>query len=178
MYNSAADFQTHVETLSNTHFDIESLDCTILNPRSLPASSVKGGSGNDNADFERRMSLMVTVGGSVRLEEKFTGPMREFSETFVLAPDPAKLPALGQKVEFVKGWQKEWAIQTQNFRFTEWGASEIDGADKKTDGIKELEMKAANGAGGKRAFGGPAGGRGFASHFAAAGLNVKGKGKA
>jgi NTF2-related export protein 1/2 len=124
------------------------------------------------------MSLMVTVGGSVRLDEKFTGPMREFSETFVLAPDPEKLPALGKKVEFIKGWQKEWVIQTQNFRFTEWGASEIEGAGKKEVGAKEVEMKAANGAAGKRAFGGPSGGRGFASHFAAAGLNIKGKGKA
>lgn len=91
--------------------------------------------------------------------------MREFSETFVLIPNPEKLPT--SKPTFDRGWAKEWLIQTQNFRFTEWGANEIRG-------VKDEAMK-TNGAE-RNTFRG--GNRGIASQFAAAGLFAKGKGKA
>lgn len=125
---------------------------------------MKGGSGQDSQDFDRRMSIQVVAMGSVRLEEPLKGPIREFSETFVLAPNPEKLPTA--KPTFEKGWNKEWIIQTQNFRFTEWGASEVGG-------VKDEDMK-TNGEG-KNAFQGR--NKGIASQFAAAGLLVKGKGK-
>lgn len=109
------------------------------------------------------MSIAVVATGSVRLEEPLKGPMREFAETFVLVPNTQK--QVPPKPMFEKGWQQEWLIQTQNFRFTEWGASEVnDGKaeDPKANGVKNV-FQGRN--------------QGVAKHFAAAGLTIKGKGK-
>lgn len=61
--------------------------------------------GKSKRELERNMSLTVQVSGYVRLFERKEGPMRGFSETFVLVP--GKGGAGG----------REWVIQTQNFRF-------------------------------------------------------------
>jgi NTF2-related export protein 1/2 len=163
-FNDGAEFQDYYEGLSHTHYDIENLDCNILNPKFIAAAAVKGGSGDDSQDLDRRMSIQVVAMGSVRLEEPLKGPIREFSETFILIPNSEKLPT--PKPTFDKGWHKEWIIHTQNFRFTEWGASEVPG-------VKDEEMK-TNGEG-KNVFQGR--NKGIANQFAAAGLLVKGKGK-
>ena len=60
-------------------------------------------------------------------------------------------------------------IQTQNFRFTEWGTNEIEG-------VKDEVMK-VNGAT-KGENGVPARNKGIAAQFAAAGLLVRGQAKA
>jgi NTF2-related export protein 1/2 len=136
-----------------------------LNEKLLDPAEVKGGSGDASKDFDRRMSIQVVTMGSVRLEEPLKGPIREFSETFVLVPNPEKL--LTPNPTFEKGWQKEWLIQTQNFRFTEWGANEIGGP------VKDVETKA----GGESKNSTQARNKGIAAQFAAAGLFAKGKGK-
>jgi hypothetical protein len=110
------------------------------------------------------MTIQVVVTGSMRLEEQLKGPMREFAESFVLVPNVGI--EVKPKPMFEKGWQNEWLIQTQNFRFTEWGATEVGAG-------KEGETK-ANGT--KNVFQGR--NQGVAKAFAAAGLTAKGKGKA
>lgn len=164
VYNEGTDFQTYFEGLTHTHYDIEALDCTILNPRCISAAQLKNGSGDDTKDLERRMSVQVVVTGSVRLEEPLKGPMREFAETFVLVPNLEK--TVPPRPTFDKGWDKEWVIQTQNFKFTEWGASEVP-TDKMEEDKTNGEKKGVRG-----------GNKGIASQFAAAGLFIKGKGKA
>jgi NTF2-related export protein 1/2 len=171
VFHDAAEFQTHYETLTHTHFDLEGLDCNIINKKFLPSSEVQGGGGDDSQDFDRRMSIAVTVMGSIRLEEPLKGPIREFSENFVLVPNRDKLPK--PRPTFEKGWHQEWVIQTQNFRFTEWGASEIGGG-KTEPGKSDMKME-TNGEK-RNQFQGR--NKGIASQFAAAGLLIKGKGKA
>ncbi|KAF2708573.1 hypothetical protein K504DRAFT_502597 [Pleomassaria siparia CBS 279.74] len=165
LYNEGSSFQEYFEGLTHTHFELESLDVDVLNPKFLPASDLLGGSNNDAEDHDRRMSIAIVVTGCVRLEEPLKGPMREFAETFVLIPNREK--QLPPKPSFEKGWHQEWLIQTQNFRFTEWGATEV--GDAKSEGTKVPT-------GPRNVFQGR--NQGVAKHFAAAGLTIKGKGKA
>ncbi|KAF2015702.1 hypothetical protein BU24DRAFT_422012 [Aaosphaeria arxii CBS 175.79] len=170
VFSDVVALQTRIQTLPHTWFDVESLDCDVLNPKFIPASEVKNGSGNDDEDLHRRMSITVAVAGAIRMEEQFKGPLREFSETFVLVPNPEKLTT--KAVHFDKGWQKEWLIQSQNFRFTEWSANElVDPAEASVP--METDKTRVNG--GKNTFRGT--NKGIAGQFAAAGL-LKGKGKA
>ena len=109
-----ASFQKMFENdMPYTHYDVQSLDCHVLNPTSLAADKVQGGSGAEDKDIERRMSIVVAVSGSVRLEEPQKGPLRGFSETFVLVPNPEKAVGKGPKAE-----KKGWLVQNQNFRYT------------------------------------------------------------
>lgn len=176
-YDDAASLQSHVQGLTHTYFDVESLDCDVLNPKHLPASQVTNGSGNDGDDLVRRMSITVMVMGSVRLEEQLKGPIREFSETFVLVPNPEKLLTNG--INFDKGWQKEWLVLSQNFRFTEWGVIEVTEGDPSIDISTPMETdKNKNKANGSSTNTFRGSNKGIAGQFAAAGLLAKGKGKA
>lgn len=167
LYADAMAFQTYFEGLTHTYFDAEDLDCTVLNPKHLPASQLKNGSGDESMDLERRMSITVVVMGSVRLEEQLKGPIREFSESFVLVPNPEKLT--GKNVNLDRGWQHEWLIQSQNFRFTEWSVNEVeDGDTSAADGANKPKVDA----GSKTNTFNP-GNKGIAGQFAAAGLFLK-----
>ncbi|KAF2281025.1 uncharacterized protein EI97DRAFT_18650 [Westerdykella ornata] len=162
VYDNGDAFQEFYEGLTHTHYDVEALDCTVLNRKAIPAAAVQGGSGDDSRDFDRRMSVQISASGSVRLKEPLKGPIRVFSDVFVLVPNSEKLPS--PKPTFEKGWQKQWVIQTQSFRFTEWSPDEIAGAkvdEAKTtsEGKKELKGR----------------GRGIANQFAAAGIFAKGR---
>ncbi|KAF2749305.1 hypothetical protein M011DRAFT_475409 [Sporormia fimetaria CBS 119925] len=165
VYNDGIEFQNYFEMLTHTHYDLEALDCNILNPKLVDAAAVRGGTADDAKDLDRRMAVQVVATGSVRLEEPLKGPIREFSETFVLVPNPERLPSA--KPTFEKGWQKEWLIQTQNFRFTEWGANEVGGGNAIP---KEVVMKTNGVTEGRN--------KGIAQQFAAAGLLGKGKARA
>lgn len=91
-----------------THYEMQSVDCQIIN-KSFPtatATGVKPASQRAVKD----MSLLVIVSGYVRFGESQDLPQRGFSETFILAPNPAA--DQGPKG---KG-KREWAIQSQNFR--------------------------------------------------------------
>lgn len=171
LYTDVTAFQTFFEGLTHTYFDAEDLDCGVLNPKYLPASELKNGSGDDSKDLERRMSITVVVVGSIRLEEQLKGPIREFSESFVLVPNPEKLT--GNKINFDKGWNHEWLIQNQNFRFTEWSVNEVEEGGTKAPAAADKPK--VNG-GPKTSFN--TGNRGIAGQFAAAGLFVKKPGTA
>ncbi|KAI9693926.1 MAG: hypothetical protein M1822_003197 [Bathelium mastoideum] len=95
-----------IEEMPFTHYEIQSVDCHVLNPNLKPLQSGR------KAEAERNMSLLVTVSGWVRLQEAGKGPTRGFSETFVLLPNEEYSR---QKVP--KTDKKSWLIQTQNFRY-------------------------------------------------------------
>ena len=60
-----ASFQKMFENdMPYTHYDVQSLDCHVLNPTSLAADKVQGGNGAEDKDIERRMSIVVAVSGS------------------------------------------------------------------------------------------------------------------
>ncbi|GAB7366674.1 hypothetical protein MBLNU230_g8657t1 [Neophaeotheca triangularis] len=82
-------------------FEAESVNAHVLNPALEP---LQGGS---KKDAEMNMSLIVQVSGSVRLIERKEGPLRGFSDSFVLVPNR----------EAATTNKKSWLIQTQNFRF-------------------------------------------------------------
>ncbi|KAF2810391.1 NTF2-like protein [Mytilinidion resinicola] len=94
-----------------THYEVQSFDCHVLNPTAMAPDKLKGGSGEQDKDIEKRMSIVVLVSGTVRLDEPKTGPLKQFSETFVLVPNPEKT-ANGPKSVV-----KAWVIQNMNFRF-------------------------------------------------------------
>ncbi|OCK77236.1 putative nuclear transport factor 2 domain protein [Lepidopterella palustris CBS 459.81] len=111
--NTGQEVQQTFEVMPYTHYDVQSLDCHVLNPTALAPEKVVGGSGEADKDIERRLSIVAVVNGSVRLEEPKEGPLRGFSETFVLVPNPEKALGKGPKAEL-----KGWLIQNQNFRYT------------------------------------------------------------
>lgn len=120
------------------HPTAESLNCSILEPKWLPAETLKGGSGNADADLERRMSILVYISGSIRVGQKLKGPLRLFYETFMLVPNPAFDPVDTRLNSAFKGKDRDgtykhpFLIQNQNFSFTEWGEGELKmGADGK-----------------------------------------------
>jgi len=86
------------------HFDVHTVDCQVLNPNYDHTSTVKA---------EKNISILVMVNGLVRLEDRKTGPLKEFSETFVLIPNIEKFSTgKGAMAE-----KRNWLIQTQNFRY-------------------------------------------------------------
>lgn len=85
-----------------THFEVQSLDCHILNP-SIPTAS------NNPKEVEKSFSILIVVSGLVRLEEPKNGPLKGFTETLVLAPNRDKANK--------KGPRRDWLIQNQNFRY-------------------------------------------------------------
>ena len=96
-----------VNEMPYTHFDTQSLDCHILNPE-YPGSEKSTG----KQDLSKSMSIVVSINGSVRLEERHNGPLRGFSETLVLVPNTEK--AAGKSSTAHK---KNWLIQQQTLRF-------------------------------------------------------------
>jgi NTF2-related export protein 1/2 len=103
LIQDAAAFQeTFEKQMPWTHFEPQSVNAHVLNPNLNP------GDGKSKRDAERNMSLVVQVSGYVRLVERKEGPMRGFSDSFVLVPNPdTGKQDVGQK----------WLVQSQNFRF-------------------------------------------------------------
>ena len=95
-----------IEEMPFTHYEIQSVDCHVLNPNLNPLESGR------KVEAERNMSLLVSVSGWVRLQEAAKGPTRGFSETFVLVPNEEY-----SKKKVPNTNKKSWLIQTQNFRY-------------------------------------------------------------
>ena len=64
-------------------------------------------------DHERNVSLVVQVSGYVRYHERKDGPMRGFSDNFVLVPNTEQV---GGRQTGKLDHGRKWVIQTQNFR--------------------------------------------------------------
>ncbi|KAL3487346.1 hypothetical protein BJX62DRAFT_9379 [Aspergillus germanicus] len=91
-----------VNQMPPSHYEVQSVDCQIINKQFPAATPGRQPSTKD-------MSMLVIVSGYVRFGESRDLPQRGFSETFVLVPNTSN--------ETVKGRRKrDWIIQTQNFR--------------------------------------------------------------
>jgi len=95
-----------------TYFDVQSLNAHVINPSVAQLDSQKGQP--TKKDLEQNVSVMVQVSGSVRLVERKEGPLRAFSDTFVLLPNKEDVGAKGKAKS---GEGRSWLIQSQNFRF-------------------------------------------------------------
>lgn len=108
-YSDAAAFQeTFEKQMPWTHFEAQSVNVHVLNPCMVPLGEKAG-----KKDAERNMSLVVQVSGYVRLVERKEGPMRGFSDSFVLVPNKEEVGGRGTK----GGEGRKWLVQSQNFRF-------------------------------------------------------------
>ena len=107
--SDAALFQErYVKQMPYTHFDAQCVNVHVLNRCVLPAE------GKSKRDAERNMSFVVQVSGSVRLEERKEGPLRGFSDSFILVPNKEEVGGRGTGKQDVG---KKWLIQSQTFRF-------------------------------------------------------------
>ncbi|KAF1982395.1 hypothetical protein K402DRAFT_407735 [Aulographum hederae CBS 113979] len=91
-----AEYQEHYHLMPFTLFDVQVMDCHVLNPE-----LTKG------ADTKLNFTIAVLVSGTVRLDENVGGESKGFSETLVLVPSKTKL----------KGKGRSWVIQSMNFRY-------------------------------------------------------------
>lgn len=107
--NDATVFATRFEKeMPWTHFEPQSLDVHVLNRALTPVE------GKSKKELEHNMSLTVQVSGYVRLYERKDGPMKGFSDSFVLMPNKEEVGAKGNGKS---GQGRQWVIQTQNMRF-------------------------------------------------------------
>ncbi|KAF2725625.1 hypothetical protein K431DRAFT_280985 [Polychaeton citri CBS 116435] len=100
--------QAYVNEMPWTHFEIQSLNAHIVNPKLSPTE------GKTKKELERNVSISVQVSGSVRLHERASGPVKSFSDSFVLVPNKEELGAKGTGKQ---DHGKRWLIQSQTFRF-------------------------------------------------------------
>lgn len=92
-----------------THFEPQSVNVHVLNPSLAPLDGKPS-----KRELERNVSLTVQVSGYVRLAERKEGPMRGFSDSFVLVPNKEDVGGRGTGKQ---DQGRRWLIQSQNFRF-------------------------------------------------------------
>ena len=97
------------QNMPNTHYDLQSVDCHVLNADYNGLSKQT----RSNKDIEKHISIMVQVSGSVRLGDAGSaGSMKTFSETFVLVPNVERSSGRG-----AMAGRRNFLIQSQNFRY-------------------------------------------------------------
>lgn len=106
--DSAAFQERWDKQMPRTHFEVQSVNVHVMNASMTPAA------GKSKKDLERNMSLIVQISGSVRLGERREGPLRGFSDSFVLVPN---LQQSGGRGTGKQDHGKKWLIQSQTFRF-------------------------------------------------------------
>ncbi|KIW03282.1 hypothetical protein, variant 2 [Verruconis gallopava] len=94
------------EMPAHVFFDVHAVDCQILNPKYSTDPKMKP---------DKNFSMLVTTSGHLRLEDRKTGPLKDFSETFVLVPNVEKALTGGGKGAASR--KRDWLIQLQNFRY-------------------------------------------------------------
>lgn len=109
LLNDASTLQERFEKdMPYTHFEPQSANVHVMNP------SIGHIIGNSKRDAEANVSLVVQISGYVRLQERKEGPMKGFSDSFVLVPNKEET---GGKGAGKQSAGRKWLIQTQNFRF-------------------------------------------------------------
>lgn len=91
-----------------THFEPQSVNVHVMNPSMEPVQ------GTGKREAERNMSLTIQVSGYVRLAERKEGPMRGYSDSFVLVPNKEVMGGRGTSKQDTG---RRFLIQSQNFRF-------------------------------------------------------------
>ena len=105
---SAAELQSIFENeMPAARYEVQSFDCQVINPNYIPANS-KG----TVSPSGRNMTILVVVSGYVKSVESRGAPLKGFSESFVLVPNP-DTDQTKNKGKHIK----DWLIQSQNFRF-------------------------------------------------------------
>ncbi|KAL8945950.1 MAG: hypothetical protein Q9222_007585 [Ikaeria aurantiellina] len=94
------------QQIRQSHYEVQCYDCQVLNPNYLPE-----GTQGWPAKTGKNMTILVAVSGYVKYGNPKEATPRAFSDTFLLAPNPAASTSK-QRLKNVK----EWLIQTQNFR--------------------------------------------------------------
>lgn len=93
--------------IPKSHFEIESIDCHILNPSYPAAQQTQQPRFSTN-----NTSLLVMVNGICKFGIGDREEDKDFSETFILVPNPE-----ASQPRHLRGQQrKEHLIETQNFR--------------------------------------------------------------
>jgi len=111
----AAEFKKIFEDqMPFTFYDAQTIDVQILNDSIVPLEPSTPGKAVSKRDLEQNMSLLVQVSGVVRLVERKEGPIRGFSDSFVMVPNRGVVGAKGKPKT---GEGRNWAIQTQVSRF-------------------------------------------------------------
>ena len=91
------------ERMPQSRYDVQDYDCHILNPHYV----AEGTKANDTPG--KNITIVVSVSGYVKYGESRSVAPRGFSESFVLAPNPATGNTRGKHLQ-------EFLIQSQNFR--------------------------------------------------------------
>jgi len=94
------------EMPAHVFYDVHAVDCQVLNPRYSIDTNIRP---------ERNFSILITTNGHVRLEDRKTGPLKDFSETFILVPNVEK--AVTGAARGAASSRRNWLIQLQNFRY-------------------------------------------------------------
>lgn len=109
LLQGASAFQERFEKqMPWTHFEPQSVNVHVMNPN-MDSSDRKM-----KKDAEANMSLTVQVSGYVRLIERKEGPMRGFSDSFVLVPNKEEAGGRGTGKQ---DHGRKWLIQSHNCRF-------------------------------------------------------------
>ncbi|KAI9834824.1 MAG: hypothetical protein M1819_002732 [Sarea resinae] len=95
-----------VKEMPPTHYEVQSFDCQVLNPNLLA-----GGPDANTGGSGKNMTILLVVSGYVRIGEPREGPMRGFSDSIVLVPNPDKTAEKGRAP------RSKWLIQSQTSRF-------------------------------------------------------------
>ena len=93
--------------IPESHYEVQDYDCHVLNPHYIPENAT-----HVDTETGKNMVILVNVNGQVRYGEDKSAlnPLKGFSETVVLVPNP--LAARKERGRALK----EWLIQSQNFR--------------------------------------------------------------
>lgn len=104
----AAAFQKlfNEEMPTHMYYDVHSVDCQVLNPKYSIDGKIRA---------DRNFSMLVTTSGHLRLEDRKKGPLKDFSETFILVPNVEKANVGAAKGAASR--KRDWLIQLQNFRY-------------------------------------------------------------
>ena len=110
--------KTVEEDFTFVFYNTQSVDCQVLSSNYQTDPQAKGHKQGEN------IVILVMTSGYMRLQERGQGPMKEYSESFVLVPNPGGKGAKSTH-------KKRFLIQSQNFR---WVVShENAGPDKMMD---------------------------------------------
>ena len=104
----AAAMQKMFEDMPPAIYVVQCYDCQVINPNYVGIDSEDGAC--TYVRPRRNMSILVSVSGYAKYGESREATKRGFSENFVLIPNPAAIAGnVGRN-------QREWLIQSQNFR--------------------------------------------------------------
>ena len=96
-----------MDAMSPIHFEVEAFDCQTISANIDPKGEVIASASKGMA-----MTILVLVSGGVRIGPLKESEMRNFSESFVLVPNP-QFSSLKKKGKPTM----EWLIQSQTFRY-------------------------------------------------------------